>query len=447
MKRQNLWTRVAMLLLASASSAVALASDQIPGEDPKQPVLLRNAKVYPVSGPAIDGGSVLIEGGIIRWVGAGEPPEAQGALKVDLEGKHLYPGLIESFSQIGLIEIESVRATIDTSETGEINSNVRTQVAFNPDSEAIPVARANGVLLALTVPSGGWLSGKSSLMRMDGWTYEDIALVPTLGMHLQWPRFSAPPISRRGRGGGGAGGDLAPEKRLEELQDWIDKSRLYGKAKIEAPGSIPYDARLEGMLDLVDGKIPMIVDAADAAQIQSAISFARSNRLKLILYGGLDADQCAPLLKETQTPVIVGGVYRVPRTGKPYDEAYTLPSRLRDQGIRFCISGSGRFSAANVRNLPYHAAMASAHGLTSDEALRAITLSAAEVLGVADRVGSIEVGKEANLFVADGDILEIPTQVTAAWIRGRPVDLTNHHTELYRKYQTKYDRIQPPPNR
>ena len=188
--------------------------------------------------------------------------------------------------------------------------------------------------------------------------------------------------------------------------------------------------------------MPLVVEAEQTAQIESAVAFAKAHQLRLIISGGYDAEACAPLLRETGTPVIIAGVYRVPqRESDPYDASYTLPDRLEKAGVKYAIAAADRFGGSNIRNLPYHAATAVAYGLNQEAALRAITLSPAEILGVADRVGSLELGKDATLFVADGDILETPTQVERAFVQGRNVDLNSRHTQLYRKYSEKYKQL------
>ena len=421
---------------------IANASDQIPGAKQKTPIILMGGTVHTVSGETISPANVLIVDGKIAAVGK-EMVIPDQTERIDVTGKHIYPGLIEANSQMGLVEIDSVRATIDSSEIGQINSNVKTQVAFNPDSEAIPVARANGVLFALAVPSGGLISGRSSLMQMDGWTWEDMSIGPNLAMHVTWPRFSAARGGRRGGGGGGrgaaAGGGNDAQQRLNELKEWLDNTRTYIAARAADPTGMPKDLRLEGLIPVVEQKIPIIADAEDAQQIQSVVAFAQKNSIKVIIYGGSGALECASLLKEANVPLILSGVYRLPRNLKAYDESYTLPAKLKEAGVKFCISGAGRFGASTVRNLPYHAATAAGFGLTPEDALRSITLSPAEILGVADRIGSLDAGKDATLFIANGDILEITSQVEAAFVQGRKVDLTNHHTELYKKYSAKYE--------
>ncbi len=196
------------------------------------------------------------------------------------------------------------------------------------------------------------------------------------------------------------------------------------------------------MLPVLDRRQPLIVDADELSAIQGAVAFAQEQQVRVIIYGGYDAPQCAELLVKNQVPVLLGGVYRLPRRrSEPYDAAFTVAHQLHQAGVQFCITGSGRFGGSNVRNLPYHAAMAAAFGLPKDVALKSITSYPAEILGVADRVGSLQVGRDATLFVCDGDPLETATQVEAAYVQGRPVDLNDRHKRLWKKYQTKYQRL------
>ena len=426
---------IATLLFATA--APLLASPEIPGAVIKEPVALIGGTVHTVSGKPIVGGTLVFHGGKIVAVGKKVKIPAN-AKKIDVKGKHVYPGLIESYTDIGLTEINAVRATRDQREVGQLNPNVRAQVAFNPDSELIPVARANGVLLALSTPQGGLISGQSALMCLDGWTYEDMALLPAAAMHVDWPRMS--PISAWWSRESNKEQLADRDKALKQLDEVFAQARAYRKAK-KAGTQREQDLRFEAMLPVLARKQPLVVSADDIQQIQAAVAFAQRQKVKLIVLGGYDAPRCAALLKKYEVPVIVAGVHRLPRRrGDDYDAPFTVPERLRKAGVRFCISGRGRFSAANVRNLPYHAGTASAHGLPPAEALRAITLYPAKILGVADRVGSLEQGKHATLIVTDGDILETPTQVLSAYIQGRPVSLNNRHKRLWEKYKEKYRR-------
>lgn len=424
------------LVVLSCWTAAACANPEIPGPPQERPIAIVGATIHPVSGPAIENGVIVFDKGRITAVGKDvmPPPDAE---VIRLPGKHVYPGLFDAATNLGLVEINSVRATIDVQETGQINPNVRAIVAVNPDSEIIPVTRANGVLLALTMPTGGMISGKSGVIQLDGWTWEDMALAKEAAMHVEWPR-----VLRRASRFEDAPEQPNIDENMKRLRKAFDDARAYAATR-KADENYPVDARWEAMQPLLEGQLPLIARADDASSIQSAVAFAQEHKLKLIIHGGYDAPLVAPLLKQHDIPVIVAGVYRLPqRRGDDYDAPYTLPERLRSAGIRFCISSAGRFGASNVRNLPYHAATAAAYGLAADEALKSITLYPAQILGVADRVGSLEAGKDATLFVATGDVLETPTQVEAAFIQGRKVELNDRHKRLYRKYSEQYERLE-----
>jgi len=411
------------------------AHPQVPGAPQKQPVALTGATIHPVEGPVIEKGTLVFDGGKITALGKDASPPANSET-IDLAGKHVYPGLFEPVNDVGLIEINSIRATVDNQELGQLNPNVRTVVAVNPDSEHIPVTRSNGVLLTLAAPLGGLMSGRSGVIQLDGWTWEDMTLKADVALLIQWPQSSGG--GRRGRGGSEEGAPQRAEQGVEQLRQALADARAYRAARAADP-SFPRDARWEALQDVLTGNLPVIVNADDLRQINAAVAFAEQEKLKLIIAGGYDAPRCAALLKKHDIPVIVGGTYRLPRRrGDAYDTAYALPAELHKAGIRFCISSRARFGASQVRNLPYHAAAAVAFGLPADEALKAITLYPAQILGVADRVGSLTIGKDATLFVADGDPLDTPTQITAAWIGGHKVDLNDRHKTLYHKYEQKY---------
>jgi imidazolonepropionase-like amidohydrolase len=424
---------VGLLLAIVSAVRSTLANPEVPGAPQKKPVVLANATIHPVSGPVIEKGTLVFDGGKITALGT-NVAVPEGAETIDLAGKHIYPGLFEALSDIGLVEINSIRATIDAQETGQLNPNVRAVVAVNPDSEIIPVTRSNGVLLSLTAPYGGLMSGRSSVIQHDGWTWEDMTLKADVALHIQWPQSAG---GRRGRGGAEET-PATPDRGVEAIRQALTDARAYVKARQGDP-KFPHDARWESLEDVLAGKLPVIAHADDIKQISAAVAFAEREGLKLIIAGGYDAPRCVDLLKRNNVPVIVGGTYRLPRRRNDgYDAAYAVPAELAKAGVRYCISARARFGANSVRNLPYHAAAAIGFGLSADEALKSITLYPAQILGVADRVGSLEKGKDATLFVCDGDPLETPTQITAAWISGRAVDLNDRHKTLYRKYEEKY---------
>lgn len=405
--------------------AACFAADEIPGAPQKQPVALTNGMIFPVDGEPIENGTIVFDGGRISAIGKTVAPP-QGAKVINLKGQHVYPGLIESHSQIGLKEISAVRASLDASETGSLNPNVRANIAINPDSEVIPVTRANGVLLALSAPSGGRISGTASIIQLDGWTHEDMALKSNAALVINWP---SPPSSGASPG-------------LEILRQTFDATRAYKTAREVKKSTQPFDIRLEAMLPILTRDRSVIAMANDVREIQAAVAFSEEQQFRLIIFGGHDAEQCAALLRQHDIPVIINSTHRRPRRRhEPYDSAYTLPERLRRAGVRFCISGSARGRTWNARNLPYHAATAAAHGLSPEDALRSVTLYPAQILGIEDRVGSLSVGKDATLIVTTGDPLETTTHVTRAFIQGRVVQLTSRHTRLHAKYREKYRQL------
>ncbi len=430
---------IAMLILVVAllgDSSVTTAHDQIPGSPQRKPIVIKNATIHVVSGPVIGRGSVLLVDGKIAAVGKAVVVPKR-AMEIDATGMHVYPGLIEPITDLGLREINAVSETSDTTEHGERNPNAKAWVAVNPDSELIPVARAGGVLTAMTAPRGRWLRGQTAVIALDGWTVDEMAVLAPAGLYIDG-RWMEPY-------------DDDEKKRIEkrakrqmEFGALLGEAKRYGEGREESMDRTPSDLRLESLLPLLRGEYPLIVEANSQAAIESAITFAQQHRLQLVIYGGYDAERCAELLVKYDIPVIIGGVYRLPmRRHEAYDAAYTLPVRLKAAGVRFCIGGygaGGPGGAAAARNLPYHAGNAVAYGLKQADAIRSITLSAAEILGVADQLGSINVGKDATLILANGDILETATNVTRAWISGREVDLGSRHKTLYEKYRKKYSR-------
>lgn len=410
-------------------SSATFASDEIPGAPQKRPVAITGATIHTVSGPVIKNGDLVFDRGRIVGVGeSGTVAIPDGAERISGTGRHVYPGLFESHSQLGLVEISAVRASRDRSETGQMNPNVRAHVSVNPDSELIPVTRANGVLLALTSPSGGRIPGQASVLQLDGWTFEDMTLRGGAAMSVSWPAVP----NRIDRDG-------SKDDPVDSLREFFSHARSYLAARADDASGQKTDLKLEAMQPVLQRKMPLLVAANSLAVIQSAVAFTVEQDVRLIIIGGYDAPLCAGLLRKHNVAVIVSAVYRLPRRRSDgFDDAYTLPERLREAGIRYCISGSASSRTSNVRNLPYHAATAVAYGLPADEALKAITLYPAQILGVAKRVGSLEAGKDATLIVTDGDPLETATQVTSAWIRGRQVDLSSRHVRLYEKYREKY---------
>ncbi len=435
-------TRHIILVLALAFAYVTsvYASDSIPGKPQDHPIAIVGATIHTVSGSDIEKGTILFDKGKIVAVGAQVtlPP---GTETIDAAGKHVFPGLISSSTQIGLTEIEAVRATRDMNETGLINPNVRAETAVNPESELIPVARANGITMAVSTPTGNLIAGTSAMMMLDGWTWEDMTLKAPAALNVYWPEMgvSQSPWVRRTE----EEQKKERDTRIKELTDAFRDARAYWTAKrAEGAGGLPYhdvDVRWESMIPVLEGKVPVVVWADEIRQIEAAVAWAEHENVRLIIGGGHDAWRVAELLKEKKIPVLAGAIYRLPdRRFEEYDEPLMLPAKLYQSGIKFSIITQDE--SGHERNLPYHAATAAAYGLPKAEALRAITLSPAEIFGVADRVGSLDPGKDATLIVTTGDILDIRSNVTMEYIQGRKVDLSSRHTRLYEKYLEKYRR-------
>jgi imidazolonepropionase-like amidohydrolase len=396
-------------------------------------VSIVGATIHTSAGETIANGTVSFRSGRIVEVGAGLQPMADAEV-IDGTGKHVFPGLIDANSVVGLSEISSVSASVDIAELGTVNPALSTAIAVNPDSAVIPVTRANGLTHVLTVPTGGLVSGSSSLIRLDGWTWEDLRAAAPVALHLQWPAFNP---TRGWFGTKKSPEELTKERtrKLEELERLLEGARAYATAKNGRP-ELAVDPQLEAMLPVLDGTTPVIVHAEELRQIKAAVAWAENENLRLILAGRKDMWRAAEMLAEKRVPVIVTNVLALPgREDELYDTAYATPARLHEAGVDFCIAGAANsFSASNTRNLPDQAAMAAAFGLPREAALEAITAAPARILGVGAELGSIEPGKSASLVITDGDILEIRTTVERVFIDGREADLTTRHTRLYERY-------------
>ena len=402
---------------------------------------IRNARIVTVTGPVIEKGTILIAGGKIGAVGADVAVPA-GARVIDASGLSVYPGMIDAGDDMGLVEISSVAGSVDTTEIGDNNANIHVDVAIRPDSAHVAVTRVNGVTTALTAPRGGLISGQSALIDLDGWVARDMLVKTPVAMHINWP------------GGLGVGSEFASfgqrgpttearreqDKQVENLKKILRDARAYAAAKDARTkdASLPkrdVDLKLEALIPVVRGEMPVVIRANVERDIKGAIAFADEMKIKMILAGGVEASRVADQLKAKNIPVIVGPVLRMPnREDDPYDAAFSNAGLLAKAGVKIAFETQ---DASDARNLPAQAGMAAAFGLSKEEALKAVTIYPAEIFGVADRIGSIETGKIANLIVTDGDPLEILTHVKHLFINGHEVSLTSRHTELYEKYKAR----------
>jgi len=420
----------AMLVAFAVSGA---AHDYLPGPPQDRPILLRNGKLFTVANGVMDGADLLFESGRITAIGRNlEAPE--GAQVIDVTGLHVYPGLIAPHSTLGLSEIGAVRATEDTQERGLAKGELKAYAAYNPDSEIIPTVRANGITTALIVPGGQLVMGRSSLVNLDGWTVEDALVRPVVGLHLSWPRAST--TSEWWMEESVEEQKKARQEEQAQLRGVFDQARAYYLAKT-ADYAIPVDSRWEGFLPLFDRTMPLFVHADDYRQIDQAVALCREYGFRMILVGGREAWKMAPLLRDNGIPVIFGPTQRLPmREDDDYDLNYKIPALLHQAGVEFCFSAGG--GATGVRNLPFQAGQAVGFGLPWEAALRSLTLTSAEILGIEGELGSLEVGKRATLVVSDGDLLDpLRARVRMEFIDGRAVDLSSKHTELYQKYRAR----------
>lgn len=437
-----------VMLLALTTSAVA---QQIGNPTTQQGVTfprgtyaIRNAHIVTVSGADIDNGTVVIRDGKIEAVGANVNVPS-GAKQIDAHGLFVYPGMIDAGTTIGLVEVgQGANGTVDTSETGELNPNAKAVIALNPHSAHIAISRVDGVTNAVSAPSGGLISGQAVLINLLGTTPGEMAIVPYAALVINYPRIA-------GRAGD-FGGEQQPtgnlsetlatnERQVGQIRKMLRDAESYGRAQdaYAKDHSLPRPDRnvvLESLVPYVRGVQPVIFQADREAEIRGAVKFAEEMKLKPIILGGNDAWRVASLLKEKNVPVIVTGVLDLPgREDDAYDVLYENSAKLQQAGVRFCISTGD--SGAHVRNLPLYAGMAAAFGLPKLEALKAVTLYPAQIMNVADRLGSVEVGKMANLVVTDGDLLEPRTHIRYLFIDGRQVPLTSRHTELNEAFKNR----------
>ncbi|HEY8063082.1 MAG TPA: amidohydrolase family protein [Gemmatimonadales bacterium] len=429
----------ASVLLPAAVQAQLGSYNPRPG--PQGNFAIRNVHIVPVSGPDIPNGTVLISGGKITAVGAGVAVP-NGATVIDATGLRVYPGMMETSNSMGLAEItEGANATVDNSEVGRLNPNVQAFFGFDPHSAYVGTNRFVGITHVVSSPSGGLISGQAALMNLAGDTPPQMAVVPRVAMVINLPG------SGRGRRGGGGGfGQPATTPTstapvLDSIRQVLRDADAYGKSldAYEKDKALPrpkHDVVLASLVAAVRGEMPVMFPAEAAADIREAVAFAEEMKLKPIIVGGRDAWRMTDFLKQHDVPVIVTSVMSMPsREDDPYDANYAAPAKLAAAGVRFAIA-SGEPNP-DLRNLPFVAGMAAFFGLSRDDALKSVTLWPAQIFGVGDRLGSIEVGKIANLVVTDGDLLEARTNTKYLFIDGRQVPLGNKQTTLYNEFKDR----------
>ena len=419
-------------------------NNQIPGTEQKRPILLRGGTLHTVTGDVLEEYDLLFAEGKIITIDEQIQPSPETDV-LDIYGKHVIPGFIAGYTRIGLTEISAVKQTNDHSEIGEINPNVRANVAYNPDSDLIPVTRSNGVLTVNSAPTSGRIAGQSSVMYMDGWTWEDATLKHPSALNLNWPsmrfnfRKDAKKKEKEQREG--------YNKAVREMDLLVRDVRAYHHRKNakerKAEHKQKSDLRLESMIPFIVFKEPIHIKANNVRQIEAAVKWSTKHDLNIVIVGGGDAWRISEILVEKNIPVILLGVQNTPRRRfEPVHTPYKVPAMLQKSGVHFCISlDPGYPMDGHVRTLPDEAMRAASWGLTKDQALRAITLSAAEILGVDEQIGSLDLGKDATFFISDNEPLTQYNHPIKAYIQGREIDLSDRQKDLWEKYKEKYRRL------
>ncbi len=415
------------------------------GAQEEESWLITNARIHTlVEGAApIESGSILIRDGRIVEIGDDVSAPA-GAAVIDAAGLDVYPGMMDSVSQLGLTEISSISATVDTVELGEMNPHLRAATAIHPSSEHLPVARANGITHAVVAPGrlGGFggggtgISGQASIVHLDGWTVEEMDIEASAGMVLTWPTYSTRsfnPATFRPERRSFREAQEEYDRQVTELGEVLDAARRYAEAG--DAGARERDVRLAALGPVVGGEMPLLILAQGEREIREAVEFTKEQGVKMILLGGNEAWKVKEVLVENGIPVILGPTQRLPsEEDSPYDKPFTTPGELHDAGVTVAFA---TFGSSNSRLLPYEAGHAVGYGLPQDAAIRAITTIPAQLFGLAEDFGTLEEGKVANLIVVNGDPLEIRTEVEHVFVNGVPVSLDNRHQMLYEKYRSR----------
>jgi len=406
-----------------------------PAPAQSKPVVITGATIHVGNGQVISNGYIAFDKGKITAIGEGAPASTSGADVIDASGKQIYPGFICPVTTLGLVEVEEgARGTVDDVETGELNPNVRSIIAYNTDSKVIPTVRSNGILLVQPTPSGGLISGQSSVVQLDAWNWEDAAYKKDIAIHMNWPVLR-PATRRRTQATPGVPQET-PEERNQKALDAIYSLFTQAKAYAEAKPSV-INLRFESMKGLFNGTKKLFVDADGGKEITQAVGFAKKLGISLVIVGGKESYLVTDLLKSNNVPVILHETQTLPaREDDDVYLPYKLPKILQDAGVLYGLTGTGFW---RQRNLPFEAGEACGYGLTKEQALSMITINNAKILGIDKTTGTLEVGKDANLFISKGDALDMITiDVQKAFIQGRDINLDNLHKQLYRKFAAKY---------
>lgn len=424
-----------LLLIICINNSVLAQDDVYPAKEYKGLLFITNGTVHVGNGQVLENATVEVNNGKIVRVGQNIPVPVDDVKVFNAEGKHVYPGLILPQSDIGLKEIGSgVRGSNDFRELGDLNPNIRSLMAYNTASTMINVLKANGILLVNTVPQGGTISGSSSVVQLDAWNWEDAAYKVDGAIHVNIPSFALSRVPRPATGRGSEDPSKAAIEKTEEIKSFFRQAKAYLAEENHAETNLKFEA----VKGLFEKKQKLFAHADKIKQMLVAIDIAKEFGFDLVIVGGDESWQLASLLKENNVAVILNAEHSLPVTeDEDVDQPFKTPALLQKAGVLFALNDDA--SNTRYRNLPFNAGTAATYGLSKEEALSAITLNAAKILGIDDRTGSLESGKDANIIVSNGDILDMKTsQVTQAFIQGRLVSLENKQTQLNDRYLSKY---------
>jgi imidazolonepropionase-like amidohydrolase len=432
--------KTAFLLALLAFVLNVHAQQPVPAKKQSKSILLMNGIAHLGNGSVIENSVIGFKDGKITLIGDAKTVRIDKAAwdtTINCSNKHVYPGFIAANSTLGLTDIESVRATNDFYEIGAINPHIRTQIAYNTDSKIPPTVRTNGVLAAQVCPRGGRISGTSSVMALEGWNWMDATLKADDGIHLNWPSAYSAEWNEASATVTYSMNKNAETQR-QEMEKFFSESRAYSQNKTAVEKNI----RMEAMSGIFDGTKKLYIHASLVKEINSAVAFAKKfGLMNMVIVGGVDSWKCTDLLKQNNISVMLGRTHDLPvRSDDDVNQAYKTPGLLQQAGVLFCFQNQGDMEAMGARNLPFLAGTAATWGLTKEQAVAALTGNTAKMLGIDKQMGTLEMGKDATLFISEGDALDMKTnKVTWAFVQGKKLDLRNEQQELNQLYLDKYE--------
>ena len=397
------------------------------------PTVIIHATIHVGNGQVIENGTLVFSQGKIEYVGTENKTLYKTATIIDAKGKHVYPGIICLNNYVGLSEIEAVRATHDFSENGQMNPNVRSQIAYNTDSKILPTLKVNGILFVQSVPQGGMISGTSSIMKTEGWNWEDATLLKEDGIHLNWPINS----QKEHLTNNSIHKNSNYEEEKTKIADFFKLAKTYS----ESSEHEKIDIRLEAMKDCFQGTKRIYFHANYLQELLDIITFSKEFNIQYpVIVGGQDSYLITQKLKDAKIPIMISRLHNLPHNeDDAIDLTYKLPYLLHEGGVKFCLQNEGDMEAMNSRNLPFLAGTAKAYGLTEEQAIQSVSLSSSEIIGISEKYGSIEIGKNATLFISEGNALDMRTnKISLVLIDGEFVEINNRQKALFKKYSDKY---------